>query len=199
MVRPSLLCLPSRGGASFQFPCPLAPFEAADSIRRFPGLRFVHVRGFSPPLRTFVHHRPPQSQAYFIPEAPLGFPLQGFPLQRRSTCSHTLHPLMLLRRRWPPYLLPPGLGSGATRSPLSFRVFVRRQSPFSWPTGFNRGTGRSPPEFTFPRVLPPAQHWKPIKRLPTLMPLGKRTPRGSSPSVDFRVCLPHRGVPPLSR
>lgn len=106
---PSLLCLPCRGDASFRFSCPLAPFEAVDSIRRFPGLRFVHSFGFTPSLRTFLHHQPPRSQAYFIPEAPMGFSLQGFPLKQRSTCSHTLHSLMLLRRRWPPHLLPRAL------------------------------------------------------------------------------------------
>jgi len=40
---------------------------------------------------------------------------------------------------------------------------VRRQSPFSWPAVFSRRTGRSPPEIFFPRVLPPAQHRKPLQ------------------------------------
>jgi len=40
---PCLLCLSSTRGASFRFPCPLAPFEAADSIRRVPILRFVRI------------------------------------------------------------------------------------------------------------------------------------------------------------
>jgi len=147
MVRPSLLCLPSRGDASFQFFCPLAPLAATDSIRRFPSLRFVHVLGFSPLPRTFLHHQPSQSRAYFIPEAPLGFPLQGFPLKRRSACSHMLHPLMLLRRRWPPYLLPRRLGSIRDSQSGQLQGFVRRPSPFLRPTGFSRGSSRSPPEF----------------------------------------------------
>jgi len=147
MVLPSLLCLPSRGGASFQFPCPLAPLEATDSIRRFPLLRFIHILGFSPLLRTFVHHQPSQSRAYFIPEAPLGFPLQGFPLKQRSACSHMLYPLMLLRRRWPPCLLPRRLGSKRDSQSGQLQGLIRRPSPFSWPTGFSRGSGRSPPEF----------------------------------------------------
>jgi len=198
MVRPSLLCLPSRGGASFQFSCPLAPLEAVDSIRRFPGLRFVHIRGFSPPLRTFLHHRPPQSQACFIPEAPLGFPLQGFPLQRRSACSHMLHPLMLLRRRWPPYLLPRALGCYAIRSPVSYRglsvVRVRSRGL----QGLIAGPVVPLLSLPFLGCCPQRSIGNPF-RPPPLVPLGERTPRRSSPSVDFRVCLPHRGVPPLSR
>jgi len=196
---PSLLCLPSRGGASFRFYRPLAPFEAVDSIRRFPSLRFVRIFGLSPSTRTFLHHQPPRSQAYFIPEAPMGFPLQGFPLRRRSTCSHTLHSLMLLRRRWPPYLLPRALGCNAIRSPFSFRVFVRRPSPFSWPAVFSRRSGRSPPEFIFPRVLPPAQHWKPLQASTSRAVQSANSGEGLRRTVDFRVCLPHREVPPLSR
>jgi len=51
-----------------------------------------------------------------------GFSLQGFPLKRRSACSHMLYPLMLLRRRRPPFLLSRRLGSSTIRSPVSYRV-----------------------------------------------------------------------------
>lgn len=172
---PSLLCLPCRGDASFRFFRPLAPFEAVDSIRRFPGLRFVHIIGITPSMRTFLHHQPPRSQAYFIPEAPMGFSLQGFPLKRRSTCSHTLHSLMLLRRRWPPYLLPRALGCNAIRSPFSFRVLsvVRVRS---------RGlrclaAGPVVPllRFSFLGFCPQRSIGNPF-RPPPLVPLGERAP-----------------------
>jgi len=172
---PSLLCLPSRGDASFRFSRPLAPFEAVDSIRRFPGLRFVHSFGFTPSLRTFLHHQPPRSQAYFIPEAPMGFPLQGFPLKQRSTCSHTLHSLMLLRRRWPPCLLPCALVATrfAVRSASGSLSVVRVRS---------RGlrclaAGPVDPllSFSFLGFCPQRSIGNPF-RPPPLVPLGERAP-----------------------
>jgi len=199
MVRPSLLCLPSKGDASFQFSSPLAPFEAADSIRRFPGLRFVHVLGFSPLPRTYLHHQPPQSRAYFIPEAPLGFPLQGFPLKQRSACYHMLHPLMLLRRRWPPYLLPRALGCNAIRSPVSYRVLSVVRVRSRGPQGLVVGPVAPLLSFIFPRVLPPAWRRKPLQASTSRAVQSANSREGPRQTVDFRVCLPHRWVPPLSR
>lgn len=150
-------------------------YEAADSIRRFPGLRFVHSFGFTPSLRTYLHHQPPRSQAYFIPEAPMGFPLQGFPLKQRSACSHKLHSLMLLRRRWPPCLLPCALVATrfAVRSASGSLSVVRVRS---------RGlrclaAGPVDPllSFSFLGFCPQRSIGNPF-RPPPLVPLGERAP-----------------------
>jgi len=50
---------------------------------------------FLPAIAAF--HPANSSQAYFIPEALLGFSLQGFPLDSRPEHLHTQHPLVSFR------------------------------------------------------------------------------------------------------
>lgn len=45
---------PEQGRRLLSVFLPYSTIQPADSIRRFPGLRFVHLRGLSPPWRTFV-------------------------------------------------------------------------------------------------------------------------------------------------
>jgi len=127
-IQPAIWFVPlsfvSRAGETplFGFPALWHRYEAADSIRRVPGLRFVRIPVSHRLYELFCIISRPVPRLISSRKHLWAFLYRGFPSSDGPRALTRFHPLVLLRYRWPPHLLSRVLGRYAIRSPLNFRV-----------------------------------------------------------------------------
>lgn len=143
---------PEQGRRLLSVSLPYSTLRPADSLRRFPGLRFVHIRGLSPPLRTFVRHLPAVSRPISSRKRSWAFPFRGFPFDDGPRSYLRFIPSGRFRQRRPPCPCSRRLGSSAIHGAVGYRVLSVIKVRSHDPLRLNSGSGRSPPGLCFPRV-----------------------------------------------